>query len=216
MVRMSQMRLADLGYYAGLYDGVLGPATKSAIKGFQAQNGLPVSGRLTARTYNLLLGLDYSQHHGVGIGHSGAAPVTGWHYIGTQQVPVRFGALNVNEDARGDLHRYTVTLNGRPFLRANNQPGALRISQVFELNGEDAVIMTAYRGEDACAYKNYLVTIHAHGTSASSHEFASCAASSEVHSANNALFVSFPATMNTDGFSAWDVWRYENAELVRL
>jgi hypothetical protein len=214
MVRMSQIRLADLGYYAGQNDGAMGPAMQSAIKGFQAHNGLPISGQLTAQTYDLLLAQDYKRQSGVA--HASVTPSNRWHHVGTERVPVRYGALNVNEDVKGSIHRYTVTLNGHPFLRADDQPGALRISKTFEMNGEDAVIMTAFSGEDGCAYKNYLVTIHNNGAAASSREIASCAPSSEMRMANNALFVRFPSTMNKDGWASWDVWRYENQMLVRL
>ena len=59
MVRASQMRLFDLGYYVGSYDGVVGTSTKSSIKHFQQDNKLPANGQLTQKTYDLLVALDY-------------------------------------------------------------------------------------------------------------------------------------------------------------
>jgi hypothetical protein len=225
MVRRSQMRLADLGYYAGRYDGIIGPATRTALKDFQSHNGLTASGRLTTQTYDALVAVHDKQAHGrtthyvatAGVDRLGTAVTKDpWHYVGTETIPVRFGTLKINEDAWDIVHRFTITLNDRPFLRADNQPGPLRVSEVFQLRGEDAILITAYRGERNCLYKNYLVTVHANGTSASSREFQSCAPSSEVHEAFDALFVRFPGTMNKDGWSSWDVWRYENAKLERL
>jgi hypothetical protein len=221
-VRLSQMRLADLGYYAGHFDGVMGPVTKIAIKDFQAYNGLPVSGKLTTKTYDLLVTQDYRHVHAKTVKHSNTKTVietttdNPWHFVSSATIPVRYGELRVDEDSHDEVHRFTITLNGRPFLRADNQPGELRISQVFNLSGEDAVIMTAWRGERNCMYKNYLITIHSNGISASTREFSSCAESSEVHEAFNALFVRFPGTMNKDGWASWDVWRYENSKLERL
>ena len=39
-----QRRLARGGYYRGSIDGVIGPATRSAIRSFERNNGLPVDG----------------------------------------------------------------------------------------------------------------------------------------------------------------------------
>jgi Putative peptidoglycan binding domain len=39
-----QRRLARGGYYHGRIDGVIGPGTRSAIRAFESNNGLPVDG----------------------------------------------------------------------------------------------------------------------------------------------------------------------------
>jgi hypothetical protein len=39
-----QRRLARGGYYHGAIDGVIGPGTRTAIRGFERNNGLPVDG----------------------------------------------------------------------------------------------------------------------------------------------------------------------------
>jgi Putative peptidoglycan binding domain len=44
--RAVEAELARRGYYRGPSDGVLGPETRSAIRSFQARNGLPVTGRI--------------------------------------------------------------------------------------------------------------------------------------------------------------------------
>lgn len=43
-VREIQRRLAALGYYAGAVDGVVGPMTRAAIRGFQKSEGLETTG----------------------------------------------------------------------------------------------------------------------------------------------------------------------------
>lgn len=49
-VRAAQQRLAELGYWPGSVDGIMGPRTRSAIKAFQEQQRLPETGRLDEAT----------------------------------------------------------------------------------------------------------------------------------------------------------------------
>ena len=44
----AQTRLARLGYHPGPIDGDFGPMTSRAIRSYQADYGLPITGRLTA------------------------------------------------------------------------------------------------------------------------------------------------------------------------
>ena len=49
-----QSALADAGYYRGEIDGVIGNGTRNAIRRFQRDNGLPVTGRLDQRLLDAL------------------------------------------------------------------------------------------------------------------------------------------------------------------
>ena len=49
-----QGALAQRGYYDGQIDGVLGPGTRSAIREFQRDNGLPVTGRIDSQLVQAL------------------------------------------------------------------------------------------------------------------------------------------------------------------
>jgi len=53
-IMMVQDRLADRGYYKGSIDGLFGPMTASAVRQFQRDEGLPVTGRLTGATLDEL------------------------------------------------------------------------------------------------------------------------------------------------------------------
>jgi hypothetical protein len=44
-----QRRLARGGYYHGSVDGVIGPATRSAIRSFERNNGLPIDGEIDSQ-----------------------------------------------------------------------------------------------------------------------------------------------------------------------
>ena len=50
-----QRALARRGYYGGVIDGDIGPQTRAAIRVYQVDRGLPVSGRVDG---NLLRSLD--------------------------------------------------------------------------------------------------------------------------------------------------------------
>jgi peptidoglycan hydrolase-like protein with peptidoglycan-binding domain len=46
-IKEAERRLAELGYWTGAIDGVLDPATRSALIAFQKWEGRPITGRLT-------------------------------------------------------------------------------------------------------------------------------------------------------------------------
>jgi peptidoglycan hydrolase-like protein with peptidoglycan-binding domain len=45
-----QVELARLGYYEGAPDGLFGPMTRAALRGFQADSGLPITGAVDEAT----------------------------------------------------------------------------------------------------------------------------------------------------------------------
>ena len=49
-----QRQLSALGYNTGPIDGMIGPMTRNAIKGFQKDHGLPVNGEATHQTIQVL------------------------------------------------------------------------------------------------------------------------------------------------------------------
>jgi hypothetical protein len=51
----AQRRLRDLGLYRGAVDGLMGPGTRSAIRSFERDRGLPETGDLAGRTAEVLL-----------------------------------------------------------------------------------------------------------------------------------------------------------------
>jgi Putative peptidoglycan binding domain len=52
--RAVQTALAWRGFYSGRIDGVMGPETRSAIRSFQAHQGLPVTGQIDNRLIDAL------------------------------------------------------------------------------------------------------------------------------------------------------------------
>jgi hypothetical protein len=53
-VREAQQRLLDLGYNVGTPDGAAGPRTTNAVRQFQRDQGIPVTGRIDAATTDAL------------------------------------------------------------------------------------------------------------------------------------------------------------------
>ena len=49
-----QRALTSLGYYHGPVDGIVGPATEKAIRWFQTENKLPVTGQIDSQTLKAL------------------------------------------------------------------------------------------------------------------------------------------------------------------
>lgn len=54
-VRAAQQRLAELHYAPGAADGIMGPRTRGAVRTFQEQNHLAITGELDRGTLDLLL-----------------------------------------------------------------------------------------------------------------------------------------------------------------
>ncbi len=50
-----QRSLASLGYAPGLADGIVGPRTRTAIRAYQADQGLPTTGEVSGKLDTLLL-----------------------------------------------------------------------------------------------------------------------------------------------------------------
>ena len=57
MMRKAQQVLSELGLYTGAVDGLTGPRTKAAIRAFQSQMGLDVTGNLDIATMQAIRGL---------------------------------------------------------------------------------------------------------------------------------------------------------------
>ena len=53
----AQARLNNLGFFCGNADGIAGPRTTKALRSFQKQSGIPVTGHIDAATKAKLLGL---------------------------------------------------------------------------------------------------------------------------------------------------------------
>ncbi|MGD9536081.1 MAG: peptidoglycan-binding protein [Alphaproteobacteria bacterium] len=58
LVREVQTGLATRGYYASEIDGLIGPATREAVRRFQADAGLPVTGTVDRRLAGELKSID--------------------------------------------------------------------------------------------------------------------------------------------------------------
>jgi N-acetylmuramoyl-L-alanine amidase len=57
-VAAAQRRLAALGYFPGEVDNLMGPRTRSALRTFQEQNGITVTGGLDTETWTMLSATD--------------------------------------------------------------------------------------------------------------------------------------------------------------
>ena len=46
MTAQVQRKLKNLGYYSGSVDGAIGPVTRAAIRGYQGEKGLEITGTI--------------------------------------------------------------------------------------------------------------------------------------------------------------------------
>ncbi len=105
-----QRRLRRDGYYKGTVDGLDGPATHAALRHFQRDNGLAISGRLTPRTMSAL-----------------GVPVTGtasrsqnWNQNNSRNTSDNSGAYGFN----GNMQPQPSQNNMQPQSSQNNMPAA--------------------------------------------------------------------------------------------
>jgi peptidoglycan hydrolase-like protein with peptidoglycan-binding domain len=238
-LRTAQTHLIHLGYYAGKADGMMGPKTKKAIKDFQRDQALRVTGTLTRETRETLAATD--KLHAAQLKTASRMPATpppnfydvhpdfyghvDQQYADpmmiarmnaevTQPIPSRYGQLRISQDKSGGaMKRYNVTVNGQPILQVDNQPSVIGISETYELGNEDVIIFSTYNaGDRVCAYKNYLLTVREGGNRLQ--VIGNCTREYQAHIADSSLFITFPEA--GDGRAVAATWRYDNGDLERL
>jgi hypothetical protein len=243
MVRDAQISLINLGYYKGHPDGLMGPKTVKAIRVFQRDHGLKVTGKLTRETYNAIIKADKTRAMAslpmpvmmpppidtlpaqpglVGpTNQQYADPLLGGPTVAgggaqavrTQELSSRYGKLDINENVNGNERRYTMTLNGRPILDSDHQPSIIGISQTFKLENEDAIVISTYRASDPVCAYQHYLLTLAEGRN-EIRAFGNCTHGYQARAVENSLFVTFPEV--DDQRVAGATWRYESGDLERL
>ncbi|HEU0117577.1 MAG TPA: peptidoglycan-binding domain-containing protein [Alphaproteobacteria bacterium] len=236
-LRSAQAHLAHLGYYTGKADGISGPKAKIALKNFQRDHRLPVTGTLTKKTYTAILEADRKLPHGMGGGGhfddtvSFPPPAPAENYYAThpdfyghydqqhdnplmlsnpQSVPTRYGKLELT---KGDQNNYNLTLNGQPVLAAQNQASVIGLSSTFALGDEDAVVVSTYRNaSDICPYKNYLLSLKNGADKVT--EIPNCTRGYQATMKDGSLWIVFPEADDNRDVGA--TFRYESGDLEKL
>ncbi len=223
IVKRAQQHLAHLGYYVGKIDGIMGPATKTAIKNFQRDKSLKASGALDNKTR---LALEEADNIILPRKESGAAlpapnpadmqpaqdfeaPLKG----GSKVVSSRYASLDVAETGQGADKRYAVNLNGQPILLAEGQPSVVGISTTYNLGEEDAVIFTTFSpNEDGCTYKNRVLAMK--GGEHKLLDIDNCTRNYQAFVDRGSLYIVFPE--RDDNRPVGATWRLEGISLNRL
>ena len=210
-LRTVQTQLAELGYYAGAIDGKFGSASKRALINFQRDHGLRGTGKVDSVTKRKLAQAVLDLHPAMPLATNPpevqmSMPLT---------ITSRYGKFDVGEEQHGEFHNYTISMNGKVLVQADNQPGKLQISQTYDVAGEDAVVVTVYRPVSNCFYQNYLLIARPDGSGRDPMEIANCNASHVEHvSKEGSLYIGFPNGF--DQRNIGDIWRYENGTLNQL
>jgi len=240
-VRTAQTNLDMLGYNPGPVDGLAGPKTRAAVKAFQTDHKLKVTGKLDSKTFDLLSEEAIAAANKKKLaaiengGEVAAAPQPppeffakhpdyyGYYnreyanpnQMGSPQViPTRFGDMQINNQTNGTVNQYVISLNGQPVFHADGQPSVVNLSRTFNLDSADAIVLTSYAGGDnTCPYRHYLLVVRLNSNGV--HEIGNCTRAYEAYTQSGSLYISFPG-QHVDGWSSGDTWRYENGTLQRL
>ena len=146
-VREAERRLAELGYWTGPIDGVLDPATKSALIAFQKWEGRPVTGKLTLDELDAIRTATPPKARDVGYAHV--------------EVDIDRQVLLIVNDDDSVRVLHTSTGSGKPFMDQG------QMSVAYTPRGRFVVYDKTFGWEDGVLgsvyYANYIsggVAIH--------------------------------------------------------
>jgi hypothetical protein len=222
VVRVAQQHLANLGYYGGRIDGLMGPQTKAAIKRFQYDKRLAVDGILGPQTRAALeaadqrvIGTQSVPLQNIVIGPDAnvnadyVAPLNG----GTEILSSRFARINVSESGHGADKRYAVTLNDQPLLNVDGQPSIIGISQTYSIGDEDMIVFSTYNaGDTLCTYKTHVLALTASGNQMI--DIGNCTRAYQARVDDDSLYLAFPE--QDDNRAVGATWRVEGMTAERL
>ena len=146
-VKEAERRLADLGYWTGPVDGLLDPATRSALIAFQKWEGRPVTGKLTLEELDAIRTAIPPKARDVGYAHV--------------EVDIDRQVLLIVNDDNSVRVLHTSTGSGKPFMDQG------QMSVAYTPRGRFVVYDKTFGWEDGVLgsvyYANYIsggVAIH--------------------------------------------------------
>ena len=145
--REAERRLSELGYWTGPIDGVLDPATRSALIAFQKWEGRPVTGKLTLQELDAIRAATPPNPRDVGYAHV--------------EVDIDRQVLLIVNDDDSVRVLHTSTGSGKPFMDQG------QMSVAYTPRGRFVVYDKTFGWEDGALgsvyYANYIsggVAIH--------------------------------------------------------
>ncbi len=233
-LRAAQEHLLNLGYDPGPIDGKMGRKTRAALKKFQREHELKVTGTLTASTIRSLRQLDTkpTASEGAPTGlhvkegpndfyakHQDYYGYVDKNFSNPMQLgapatpPSRFARVEVSEGDANGQKRFNVTINGQPVLQTDGQPSVIGVSKTYDLGREDAIIFTTFNdGNTVCPTGQHLLVMN--NVTSQMMDIANCTRDYTAEAHDGSLFITFPEIDDTRPAGA--VWRYENGALNKL
>ncbi len=145
--RETERRLAELGYWTGAIDGLLDPATRSALIAFQKWEGRPVTGKLTREEIDAIRAATPPKARDLGYAHV--------------EVDIDRQVLLIVNDDNSVRVLHTSTGSGKPFMDLG------QMSVAYTPRGRFVVYDKTFGWEDGVLgsvyYANYIsggVAIH--------------------------------------------------------
>jgi S1-C subfamily serine protease len=136
MIRNLQTLLTELGYDAGAADGVMGQKTKTAIRAFQADRGMPVTGAVTATLEQALkMALKEKNQHAVAVRAGPDNPRLKFVASGSGFAITSEGHILTNDHVIDGCVEIWITAEGRADVLASDETddlALLRVNSRFE------------------------------------------------------------------------------------
>jgi len=220
ITRIVQKHLANLGYYSGKIDGIMGAKTRAAIKAFQRDHGLKADGVAGPKTRRALESADHptitsrplTQENIKGSEYAAQDYQTTLNG-GTKTIASRFARVDVSETGLGSDKRYSVNVNGQPVLEAEEQPSVIGISPTYDLGDEDAIIFTTFSPNSSeCIYSTHVLAVNS--ANANLLDIQNCTRNYEAQIVSGSLYISFPE--QDDGRALGATWRLQGMDLEKL
>jgi len=137
-------------------------------------------------------------------------PLTG----GPKIIPSRFAHIEAAESGEETKKTYMISMNGQPLLTVNNQPSVIGLSKTFDLENEDAIVVTTYNQDNRtfCPYKNHVLIVSPTGTNLL--ELENCTRGYTAQKMGDALYITFTERESNRPVGA--AWKLEGMTLSRL
>jgi len=217
-IAKAQEQLRSMGYYTGKIDGIAGPFTQSAVRNFQRERKLPITGKLDNNT---LKAIDTAYSAIIASLKAGGNERLIVSELAKPSPPVknivmrlssRFGTIDFVNVGSSAEKKYSVELNGAPVSVLEPLP-IVGGSKVYQAGDTDAFIITGYDVKgNFCQYRHVLFVLNKAGYNIV--PVKNCTREYTLQVNNGSLFIIFSEKDNSRAVGT--TWRFDGRSLYKL